>query len=364
MPSDAASPPTRSLPVVGAVQRVRRKRVLLLLMWLVTSLVRHRRTRPEPLPPPPAGSTTVTTRDGSRLHVQVGGRTDAGLTVVLVHGFLARTVEFDLQWQRFADEARLVRYDHRNHGRSDSARRSVDVRTLADDLRCVLEKAVPEGPVVLVGHSMGGMTVLALADRHPELFDARVAGVGLLSSSAGHALEGQRLESAVRFVARRRLLDPWFALLRLLAPALEQVRPRRSRLMRRAVVRLLFGTADADPATVAMTQELLEGPPLSTLASLQGALLRHDARAVLPRLRSVPVLVLTGADDRLVRPEHSCRLVAELGSDVQLVVIPGAGHVVNQTRPDETNAEIARLLERTRASLSRAAAVAEQAAGV
>ena len=44
---------------------------------------------------------------------------------------------------------------------------------------------MPEGPIVLVGHSMGGMTIMALADAHPELFGDQVLGVALLSTSAG-----------------------------------------------------------------------------------------------------------------------------------------------------------------------------------
>ena len=320
----------------------------LALLWLLNLVRWHQRTKPEPLPVVPHGSTTVRAEDGTRLHAQVGGREDADLTIVFLHGLLARTIEFDMQWQHFRDEARLVRYDHRNHGRSDRSRKAIDVEVLADDLACVLEQLVPVGPVVLVGHSMGGMAVLALADRHPDLFDERVAGVALLSSGAGHYLDGRPVENAFRWASRRHLLGPPLTLLRLLAPVLEQLRPRRTHRMRGVVKHLMFGTHDVDPATLAMTQELLEGPPLSTLASLQGALLRHDVLRVLPRLRALPVLVLTGGDDRLIRPDHSRRLTADLGADTELVVVPGAGHVVNQTRPDDTNLALERLLARAR----------------
>ena len=111
----------------------------------------------------------------------------------------------------------------------------------------------------------------------------------------------------------------------------------------------MFGTADADPATVAMAQDLLEGPPLTTMTSLHGALLRHDMVRALVRLTHLPVLVLTGADDRLTRPEHSRRMAQDIGPGVELAVVPGAGHVVNQTRPTETNDALDRLLARARA---------------
>jgi pimeloyl-ACP methyl ester carboxylesterase len=55
---------------------------------------------------------------------------------------------------------------------------------------------------------------------------------------------------------------------------------------------------------------------------------------------------VAGADDRLTRPEHSVRMAAEIGPSAELLVVPGAGHVVNQTRPVETNAALDRLLVR------------------
>jgi pimeloyl-ACP methyl ester carboxylesterase len=320
--------------------------VLVLLLWLSKALRRHHRTKPEPLPRPPLGSTTVVTGDGTTLHVQVGGLADSDLTMVFVHGFLARTISFDMQWQHFRDKARLVRYDHRNHGRSAHTAKTIDVETLADDLADVIRQTTPHGRVVVVGHSMGGMTALALADGHPDLFRQRVGGVALLATGAGHYIDGHRWENLFRGLSRRHVLAPALLLMRLLAPVLEQIRPRRTHQLRRVTKALMFGTADADPATVAMTQELLEGPPLSTMTSLHGALLRHDMLRALERLAHLPVLVLTGADDRLTRPEHSRRMAQDIGPNVDLVVVPGAGHVVNQTRPTETNAALDRLLGR------------------
>ena len=316
-------------------------------LWLLNLVRRHRRTRPEPLPFPPLGSTTVVTADGTRLHAQIGGLADSPVTMLFVHGFLARTIEFDMQWQHFTDRARLVRYDHRNHGRSDRGAKTIDVQTLAGDLADVIRQTAPDGKIVLVGHSMGGMTILALAHDHPDLFEHRVAGVALLATGAGHYIDGHRWENLFRWLSRRHVLAAGLLLLRGLAPVLEQVRPRRTHRMRGIVKGLMFGTADVDPATVAMTQELLEGPPLSTMASLHGALLRHDMVDALPKLADLPVLVLTGADDRLTRPEHSRRMAADIGRSADLVVVPGAGHVVNQTRPVETNAALDRLLHRT-----------------
>jgi pimeloyl-ACP methyl ester carboxylesterase len=314
---------------------------LLLNLW---RWARH--TRPEPLPAAPQGSATVVTDDGTRLHAQIGGRLEAGITVVFVHGFLARTIEFDMQWNAFADRARLVRYDHRSHGRSEQSRKAVTTRILGDDLAAVIATAVPEGPVVLVGHSMGGMTALAFAAHRAAEFQNRVAGVCLIATGAGHYIAGHRWENLFRRLSRSHGLAPALLAVRMAAPTLERLRPRRTHLMRWATRKVIFGSQDVDPATLSMTQELLEEPPIATLASFQGSLMRHDARRGLTLLREIPVAIITGADDKLTRPEHSHRMAADIGPGVELVVIEGAGHVVNQTRPVEVNQAISGLLDR------------------
>lgn len=346
-----------------AVTSRRSLALLAVALWILNLVRWARRTLPEPLPPPPAGSTTVVTRDGIKLHAHVAGLPDSDVTLVFVHGFLARTMEFEMQWQHFANKTRLVRYDHRNHGRSDRRLSRIDVQTLAADLAEVIEQTTPSGKVILVGHSMGGMTSLALAADHPDLFDRRISGVALVATGAGHYIDGHRWENLFRWVARRNLLAPGLLLLRALAPLLEQIRPRRTHLMRAVTKAIMFGTADVDPSMVAMTQDMLEGPPVSTMASLDGALLRHDVLRALPRLADLPVLILTGADDRLTRPEHSKRMAADIGPAAELVLVTGAGHVVNQTRPAETNAALDRLLTRVTAPTSPASVPACQVYG-
>ena len=61
----------------------------------------------------------------------------------------------------------------------------VTIDQLGRDLKAVIDAAVPEGPLVLVGHSMGGMTVMALADQYPELIRDRVVGVAFVGTSSG-----------------------------------------------------------------------------------------------------------------------------------------------------------------------------------
>src|SRR6185312_5461127 len=69
--------------------------------------------------------------------------------------------------------------------RSYLAGEAASIDQLGGDLKAVIDAVAPEGPLVLVGHSMGGMTVMSLAQQDPQLFDERVIGVALISTSAG-----------------------------------------------------------------------------------------------------------------------------------------------------------------------------------
>ena len=202
-----------------------------------------------PTGPPPPGSRTVTTDDGVPLHVEVDGGPDAPLTVVFSHGFTARLVEWDLQRAALRDRARLVLWDQRGHGRSGWTKlTTATIDRTGRDLGEVLDATTPSGPVVLAGHSMGGMSILALARQRPELFGDRVVGVFLLATSAGGLVETGLLGRLIQLIRRLGLLPLYLRILQWMAPLLERFRRRGTRLGRRVTRRLLFGADDADPA--------------------------------------------------------------------------------------------------------------------
>ena len=85
-----------------------------------------------------------------------------------------------------AGEHRLVFYDQPGHGRSSRLKSGdYDIAALGRSLAAVLDATVPDGHIILVGHSMGGMTIMAFAEQYPEWFGSRVTGVVLMSTSAG-----------------------------------------------------------------------------------------------------------------------------------------------------------------------------------
>ena len=303
--------------------------------------------------------------DGVLLAVEEIGPAKAHLTIVFVHGytlsmacwaFQRRTLAAELTRARgSAARARLVFYDQRGHGASGrGSSENSTIEQLARDLATVLEVRVPRGPVVLVGHSMGGMTIMGLAALHPELFGSKVVGVALMSTSGGNLANLTfglpdlltRVRAAVLPVAawtmRRR---PRLA---------EGTRRLAAGVVSAATRSLSFASRDVDPAIAHYVDAMIAGTPVDVIAEFYPAIAGLDHTGSLKPLREVPTLVLTGEGDTLIPKEHSERLV-ELLPDAELVVVPDAGHMVLLEKPAEVNAALTALLRR--------AATAEERAG-
>ena len=294
----------------------------------------------------------VTTPDGTSLVVREVGPVTAPLTIVFAHGFCVRMGSFHFQRTALAaprgdqvrgDQVRMVFYDQRGHGQSASAAtETYTVPQLGLDLETVLAVMVPVGPVVLVGHSMGGMTVLSHARQFPQRYPRRIVGAALISSAAeglsrsplGEALQNPALE-AVRFAARY-------------APgAVHRTRGAIRSLIRPIIRDASFGGADVSPSLVEFSQAMIHGTDVATLVEFLHALEVHDETAALPVLARIPTLIACGGRDLLTPAKYSEEMAAVL-PDSELVIVPGAGHLVQLEAPDVINDALLRLVERSR----------------
>jgi pimeloyl-ACP methyl ester carboxylesterase len=294
----------------------------------------------------------VTTPDGTSLVVREVGPVTAPLTIVFAHGFCVRMGSFHFQRTALAaprgdqvrgDQVRMVFYDQRGHGQSASAAtETYTVPQLGLDLETVLAVMVPVGPIVLVGHSMGGMTVLSHARQFPQRYPRRVVGAALISSAAeglsrsplGETLRNPALE-AVRFAARY-------------APgAVHRTRGAIRSLIRPIIRDASFGGADVSPSLVEFSQAMIHGTDVATLVEFLHALEVHDETAALPVLARIPTLIACGGRDLLTPAKYSEEMAAVL-PDSELVIVPGAGHLVQLEAPDVINDALLRLVERSR----------------
>src|SRR5215469_13222139 len=313
------------------------------------------RLLPDPAADEPFGQVRgrpveVIADDGVVLHAEVSGPDDAPVTVVFCHGYCLSQDVWHYQRLALAEYNRLVLYDQRGHGRSGrggSDRASID--QLGTDLAAVLAATAPgDRPVVLVGHSMGGMTIMALADQRPELFGGKVAGVVLISTASHQVDATHWLPPAMRPAARyagpallRGAAGGWRAAL------IERVRASGGDLAFLTTRFIGFGTANASPTIVDFIERVIRDTPIGVVADFYIALLEHDKRAALATLGRVPVVVITGEQDRLISAAKAVALAAEIPG-ARLVRAPGAGHAVILERPEAVTREIADLVKEVR----------------
>ncbi len=262
--------------------------------------------------------------DGVDLHVVVDGPAGAPVTVVLAHGWTLDTRSWGPVTRSLlaGTPARVVRFDHRGHGRSAAVDPStMTLEQLADDMAAVLASTAPDGPLVLGGHSMGGMTLMALAERHPEVYE-RVRGVALVSTAAG-GLAGHtmglhpRVAAVVQRGERRMYGSSGWATRRSLGTP---------RLLAPGVRWLLLGPRSGPEATRITVESVAQCRP-STVSGFRPALEAHERDAALARFARIPTAVLVGSKDRLT-PVRMARRIATALPSAQLTIFPEAGHMV------------------------------------
>jgi pimeloyl-ACP methyl ester carboxylesterase len=293
---------------------------------------------------------TVVADDGVDLHVEVDeyaakGRRAAtpDMTVVFVHGYSLTLDSWHFQRAAYRGLVRTVYYDQRSHGRSGrSTPGHATIEQLGRDLKTVLDTVVPQGPIVLVGHSMGGMTIIALAEEYPELFGDRIVGVGLISTTAGglephrmfvpvlpSTVGGQLAQRLVSVLARgHRTVDG----LRRIGHSVAMV----------ATDELAFG-GDVPESYVEFVDQMLSSTPFEVVAEFFPNFTSLDKFETVKALEVVPTTIICGTVDRLTSIGHSRKLHAHITGST-LLECEGAGHLVIMERYDDVNEELDRLL--------------------
>ncbi|WP_435865013.1 alpha/beta fold hydrolase [Streptomyces spectabilis] len=287
----------------------------------------------------------------SRRRRLFGRRAPAPVTVVFSHGYCLSQDSWHFQRAALRGVVRAVYWDQRSHGRSGrgAAQRDgepVTIDRLGRDLKAVIDAAAPEGPLVLVGHSMGGMTTMALADQFPELIRERVVGVALVGTSAGGLGEVNFGLPVAGVNAVRRVLPGVLRALGSQAELVERGRRATSDLFAGIIKRYSFSSKDVDPAVARFAERMIESTPIDVVAEFYPAFTEHDKADALKHFTELPVLVLAGDKDLVTPSEHS-EVIADLLPEAELVLVPDAGHLVMLEHPEAVTDRLADLLART-----------------
>ncbi len=312
----------------------------------------------------------VTTDDGVELYVEIDAPRSASRaqrhvagrapTVVLVHGFALTMQSWVLQRRALVEQGlRVVAYDQRGHGRSGTPDLAAcTVEHLGRDLATVLEATCPHGPVVLVGHSMGGMSVMSFSGRHPDVVRDRVLAVALVSTSpGGHEvtefglgpLAGRVVGSLGPGVLTRlsRHAGP-IGVLRRMGKGVQDV----------AVARWAFDSP-VNPELVDLVADMIFGTSFDVMAAFLPDIDGLDLLPSLGALTGVETLVMNGAGDLITPPGHSEDIVRHVPG-AEHVVIEDAGHIIMLEHPDLVTEQLLALIGRARRAVAEGVPVSSK----
>jgi pimeloyl-ACP methyl ester carboxylesterase len=319
---------------------------------------------------------TVKAADGTRLHVEIddvddfplhgpaaaadasAGATSAGTglapTIVFTHGFALSLDAWHFQRAALRGHYRLVFWDQRGHGRSAiGPRGSSTIDIIGHDLSCVIDAVVPEGPIVLVGHSMGGMTIMSLAGHRPELFTERVLATAFIGSSAGGLAEVPWARNRVVSKVVHRVAPGAVSTLARSPDLVSRTRRLGSDLEEMLVRRYSFASP-VPHSLVRFAADMIAATRIDVVADFLPTFDLHDAREALAALADTEVLVLSGAQDAMTPADHSDEL-ALLLPQAEHVVVEDAGHLVMLEHPEVVDRALFGLVERGIARASREA---------
>jgi pimeloyl-ACP methyl ester carboxylesterase len=309
----------------------------------------------------------VPSDDGTEIAVEILGDTHPGPTVVFTHGWTFSSRSWHYQ-RALAERWRLVLMDHRDHGESGTGpRENRTVDQVGRDLYAVLRATCGTGgpaprDVVLVGHSMGGMTIMALAREHPELFGTQVKAVSLVDTSAARDPEdtfGLRGPLAGAFINR------WKSSLALMVSDPEKAERARysGSAVSVAISRFLNLGTKPDKRLARFTEAMSAATKAEVVGDFWLTLDAHDKSAALATLGAVPTLVIVGDRDRLTPPKHA-RAIAAGVPGARLLELHGAGHCPMLEQPDAVNAALSELVRSatSTSAATRPAAPAQPAA--
>ncbi len=281
----------------------------------------------------------IPSHDGGELHVVERGPA-GGPPLLLLHGITLQARVWGYQLRDLSDHWRVLAVDLRGHGESTPGADGFGLDVLARDLRTVIE-SLDLRDVVVVGHSMGGMTLMRFCADHRDALDERVAGCVFLATAPVIPIP-PGVQRVFQQLGPRltRAGDRWgwdrLDTRRLAGADLSYVLARRA-----------FGR-HASPLHVQLTADLVADVSPATTWPTGIGLLEHDADEALARTQT-PSMVIDGELDHIT-PIALSRRIADHLPNSELHVLPDAGHQLMLERP----AELADLLEAFRKRISAA----------
>lgn len=304
---------------------------------------------------------TVVADDGVPLHVEIdepledGDRQQVGplATLVFVHGYALNLDVWHFQRATYRGRIRAIYYDQRSHGRSGHSSSEHDtIDQLGRDLARVLDDLTGDEPVIVLGHSMGGMTLLSLAEQRPELFGTKIVGAALISTTAGGLDTGRILFPMLPAGIGPGLITRVVDVLSRGSAVVDRMRGYGKEVALFFTDLYSFGT-EVPRSYVDFVYEMHDSTPFSVVADFFPAFASLDSWTHLEPFSRVPTAVICGTGDKITGVTHSREMHAKIaGSD--LLEIPDAGHLVIMESHEQVGPELDSLISRVSDQLADA----------
>lgn len=281
--------------------------------------------------------SNVFSRDGTLLHTEESGAA-AGPTVIFSHCWSSSLAIWKPVVERLAPSLRVVLYDQRGHGASQApiSSSSYSIDKLADDLCAILQAKVPEGQkALLVGHSMGGIAIMAAASRN--IFKEKVERILLTNTGSSQLLTRS---TAVPVPGA---LGTWIS--RAFMSAKLPMGGPDNKLFLFILKRFVLGRR-ADYNVISSCAQLLRACAPRVRGEWGRALSRAVSLDDSVKQIAVPTLVLAGGDDRITPPWHARHIAGLIPNhNAQVAEIPGLGHMAPLEIPDILAQQVNQLAE-------------------
>jgi pimeloyl-ACP methyl ester carboxylesterase len=303
----------------------------------------------------PLETKQVSRPDGTKLHVNILQR-GTGSVAVLTHGWTLNSTIWSYVQGEVPRDCEVIAWDLRGlGGSSKSPTGDYSLETMAGDLAEVV-KLAGDRPVVLVGHSIGGMICQTFCRLYPGQLGQPVAAIVLVDTTHTNPVRTAALAPLWQAI-QKPIIEPLLHLTVWLSPVvwlmnIQSYLNGTTQLITRFTS--FAGAQSWGQVDHAARLSSFASPAVSARGML--AMLRFDETATLPNI-SVPTKVVVGANDRLTKPEASERIARDL-ADGRLSVADPGGHLSVTERHEIVNAAIAELVSRAarRSATSRASA--------
>jgi 3-oxoadipate enol-lactonase len=247
-----------------------------------------------------------------------------GLPVLLIHGFPLNRQMWADQIDFLSKSYRILVPDLRGHGETPPSPGPYSMELLADDCIALLDAIGIKAPIVVGGLSMGGYVAFALYRRYPERVAALILAATRASADSAEAKVNRDISIA------KAKADGTSAVVANMLPKI-----------------LSHKTYENSPQLVNHVKQIMLQTSLEGMVSaLEGMRDRQDSTPLLTQI-DVPVLVMHGSEDQIIRFEDSQSMYAQLPK-ASLAVLPDSGHLLNLEQPENFNEAVVRFLSGTK----------------